>query len=255
MERSKIRFSFWKNLFFFAYLFIFSGVVQSIFPFHLQALTVEKGEKKLEAIHSKLDLRYGTFKDEYPEQLMAAMFIGRNAKVLELGGNIGRNSCVIASILKNSKNLVVSEPCLQYAEQLQENRDLNELEFQIERSAVSKVNLMQSGWTTIPSHELLPGYTLVEVISFKKLQKKYNIVFDTLVVDCEGALYQMLYDDPSILKNIDLVIIENDFLDIVKFNFVKEKFQQNGLQVVYSQAGGWGPCYDFFYQVWKKSKS
>ena len=39
------------------------------------------------------------------------------------------------------------------------------------------------------SDELLPGYKPVNTITLEELNNKYNIEFDTLVLDCEGAFY------------------------------------------------------------------
>ena len=38
---------------------------------------------------------------------MAVQFIHPRAKVLELGGNVGRNSCLIGRLLNDSSELVV----------------------------------------------------------------------------------------------------------------------------------------------------
>jgi hypothetical protein len=214
--------------------------------------TISSVEVKLQNIHSKLQLLHGNFQEEYPEQLMTAMYLSDDAKVLELGGNVGRNSCVIASILKNSKNLVTLESCPDSAVLLRKNRDINELKFNIEVSALSKRPLIQSGWTTIPSAVDLPGYFRLNIISFDDLQEKYDIKFDTLIADCEGALYYILQDDPEILKNMNMIIIENDFIDMQHMLDVQKLFCKYGLKLVYNQSGGWGPCYDHFYQVWKK---
>ena len=231
--------------------FAMIGVAQ-ICAVPLEGVSIHRAKAKLEVIHSKLRLVHGSLAEEYPEQLMAAMYVQKNAKVLELGGNVGRNSCVIATILKKSKNLVVVESSTESARLLQENRDANGLQFQIEASAISKVALVQNGWKTIPSDIDLPGYTRVNTINFKELKKKYGIQFDTLVVDCEGALYGILVDEPEMLKNINTIIIENDFDDIAHMEYVQNQFKQNGLKLSYNQAGGFGPCYDYFYQVWKK---
>lgn len=218
----------------------------------LEARSIEEATERLQTIHSQLHLIHGSLAEEYPEQLMSAMYLSKNAKVLELGGNVGRNSCVIASILKDSRNLVVVESFSEFAKLLQENRDVNGLHFHIEASAISQVPLIQNGWKTIPSEVDLPGYSRVNIISFSQLNEKYRIKFDTLVVDCEGALYYMLVDDPKILKHLKTIIIENDFNDLEHMNYVQKLFTENGLKCVYNQAGGWGPCYDYFYQVWKK---
>jgi len=216
----------------------------------------EKGEKKLKTVHSKLHLLHGRLSEEYPEQLMVATFLPEDAVVLELGGNVGRNSCVIASILKNPYNLVVAESSPSIAKQLQENRNHNGMHFHIEVAAISKVPLVQNFWSTIPSATDIPGYFRVNTITFADLEKKYNLTFDTLVVDCEGALYYMLRDDPSILKNIRLVIIENDFVDPQHYKDVAALFKANGLKLVYTKALEHVPtplpCKDYFFQVWSK---
>ena len=85
--------------------------------------------------------------------------------------------------------------------------------------------------------------------SFDDLEKKYNLVFDTLVIDCEGALYYILKDDPTILKNINLIIIENDFILDDHKKWVDDVFRYNGLKRIYNQNGG--GRIDFF-EVWKK---
>lgn len=110
--------------------------------------------KKLEDIQRKLILDYGSISDEYPEQEMAVMYIKPDDIVLELGGNIGRNSCVIASLLNDSKNLVVFECSHTFAQQLKENRDTNNFNFHIEDCAISKYDLYQKGWNTKPANEM-----------------------------------------------------------------------------------------------------
>ena len=217
----------------------------------LEALT-DDGVAHLNEIHSRLKLIHGKLLEEYPEQLMAAMFLPSNAKVIELGANVGRNTCVIGTILNDSRNLVAIESSKESAKLLQENRDYNQLQFHIEASAISKVRLIQSGWVTIPSEIDYPGYSPVDTITFDEVQKKYQIIFDTMVADCEGALYYILRDDPKILKNIKLILVENDYSNFQHFQYVIDLFRENGFQLVYNRAGGWGPCEQNFYQVWKK---
>lgn len=209
--------------------------------------------KKLQRIHSDHSLLHGSFSDEYPEQVMAVMFITKNDHVLEIGGNIGRNSCVIASILKNSANLVVVESDPDTAAILLENRDLNGFVFQIEDSAISEVPLIQKDWNTIPSNTMLPGYFSVKTITYGELKAKYNLQFNVLVADCEGALYYILNDDESLLDDVETIIVENDYTDRDHYDTVRMKFQAHGFKLVYNKAGGWGPCFNVFYQVWLKS--
>ena len=209
---------------------------------------------KLTNIHSKLKINYGSLNEEVPEQKMVVRYLTGNEKVLEIGGNIGRNSLVIASILDNNKNFVTLESDANIAKQLTENRDLNNFNFHVEFSALSNRKLIQIGWDTIPSDILLPNYNWINTITFEELKNKYNIEFDTLVLDCEGAFYYILMDMPEILNNINLIIMENDYHDIQQKYYIDEVLKKNNFYIDYVEAGGWGSCYNNFYEVWKKEK-
>jgi FkbM family methyltransferase len=207
---------------------------------------------KLTNIHSKLKINYGSFNEEFPEQNMVVNYLTGNEKVLEIGGNIGRNSLIIAYILNNDNNLVTLESDVNISKQLMENRDMNHFHFHIEPSALSNRKLIQKDWDTIPSDVLLEGYTWVNTITLEQLRTKYNIEFDTLILDCEGAFYYILMDMPDILNNINLIIMENDYRDISKKHYIDDVLIKNNFKVDYVESGGWGPCYNKFYEVWKK---
>jgi len=207
---------------------------------------------KIKNIQSKLKLHYGTFNEELPEQKMVIRYLSGSERVLEIGGNIGRNSLIIASVLENNNNLVTLESDENIAKQLTENRDVNNLKFHIECSALSNRKLIQKGWDTIPSDKLIEGYNWVNTITLESLKNKYNIVFDTLVLDCEGAFYYILMDMPEILDNINLIIMENDYHDITHKRYIDEILTQNNFNRNYVEGGGWGPCYNNFFEVWKK---
>lgn len=207
----------------------------------------------LNNIHSTLKIKYGSFNEELPEQRMAVRYLTGDERVLEIGGNIGRNSLIIASILKNSQNLVTLESDINIANQLTENRHLNNFNFHIESSALSTRKLIQKGWDTIPSDTLQAGYTWVNTISLVELKRKYNIEFDTLVLDCEGAFYYILMDMPEILDNVNLIIMENDYWDISKKIYIDQTLREKGFYVDYAEPGGWGPCANNFFEVWKRS--
>lgn len=218
----------------------------------------KKVEIKLSLIHSKLKIKYGSFYDEFPEQKMATKYLTGNEKVLEIGGNIGRNSLVIAQILRdgggelNDLNLVTMECANDTSKLLMENRNLNGLHFHIENSALSMKKLIQQGWNTLPSDTLLPGHTWVNTVTWNELKEKYRIDFDTLVLDCEGAFYYMLLDMPEMLENIKLIIMENDYWDLNHKNVVDAILIKNNFYVDYVESGGWGPCYHNFFEVWKR---
>ena len=210
-------------------------------------------DERLANIHKGLRLLHGSFQDEFPEQRMAVQYIRPTSTVLEIGGNIGRNSLVIASLLTNQLNMVVLETDPTIATQLRQNRDQNRLDFHIENSALSIRKLIQKGWDTMVSEELLPGYIPVSIISYDELVAKYKIAFDTLVLDCEGAFYYILQDMPEVLNGIQTIIMENDYHVLDHKKYVDATLESHGFKVDYQEAGGWGPCEDRFFQVWTRS--
>jgi len=227
----------------------------SIDKFTIEIVTESDIDDRTRAIQSKLKLKYGSFHEELPEQKMSVRYLTGNEKVLEIGGNIGRNSLIIATILKkfNNTNFVTLESDFTIANQLTENRDLNDFNFFIECSALSNRKLIQKGWETIPSDTLIEGYNHVKIITFDNLKHKYNIEFNTLVLDCEGAFYYILLDMPEILNNINLIIMENDYNDLTHKQYIDNVLLKNNFYLTYAEAGGWGPCYLTFFEVWKKS--
>ena len=214
--------------------------------------------ENLQNIQSNLVLHHGSFNAELPEQRMAVMYLTGSEKVLEIGGNIGRNSLVIASILKNAAyaGVLVSMECSPHiSEQLAQNRYVNRLEFYIENSALSNRKLIQRGWDTFPmENDVIPnGYTAVKTITLNELKQKYSVEFDTLVLDCEGAFYYILMDMPEILNGINLIIMENDYYNISHKQYIDRVMLENNFYRDYAEGGGWGPCVDNFFEVWKKN--
>jgi FkbM family methyltransferase len=211
-------------------------------------------DKKLNHIHSQLQIRHGSFCEEIPEQKMSVRYLKGNEKVLEIGGNIGRNSMIISYILNQESNsdFVVLESNMEYRHQLEENKIINHLNFHIESSALSKRNLIQKGWNTIESPIVMEGYQRVNIIDFYELQNKYKIIFDTLVIDCEGAFYYILIDMPYLLTNIKLILMENDYLQYEHKKIIDEILKLYGFRRDYVERGGWGPCEECFFEAWIK---
>lgn len=222
--------------------------------------------QKLYQLQRSLKIKYGTFYEELPEQKMAATYLTGNEKVLEIGGNIGRNSLIIAKLMgNNSLNYVTLESDDTVAEKLSENRDMNQLKFHIEPSALSKRPLIQktanmindtiviSNSDTIISDTVPQGFKRVNNITVDELQRKYDIVFDTLIIDCEGAFYYILQDFPEILDNINLIIMENDYTDIKQKEYIDETLISKQFKLNYFESGGREPCFSHFFEVWKKN--
>ena len=210
----------------------------------------------LHGIHAKLVLRHGTMNEEFPEQKMAVRFLDASSKVLEIGGNVGRNSLILASITDQS-SLVTLESDPTIARFLEENRDANQMTFHIEPSALSLRPLIQKGWDTIVSDVVLDGYKKIDTITLDELRAKYHIPFNTLVLDCEGAFYYILHDMPAILDGIQTIVMENDYYTVSHKEYIDETLRSKGFSCVYSET--LGPEYDYkrfpfqknFFEVWK----
>jgi hypothetical protein len=61
-------------------------------------------------------------------------------------------------------------------------------------------------------------------------------------------------DMPEILDNINLIIMENDYNDISQKKYIDEILKSNNFSVDYVESGGWGPCHNNFFEVWKTNK-
>ena len=46
--------------------------------------------------------------------------------------------------------------------------------------------------------------------------------------------------------------MENDYGDVSQKLYVDSILIKNNFYTDYVEAGGWGPCYNNFYEVWKK---
>uniref|UniRef100_A0A6C0KQ04 Methyltransferase FkbM domain-containing protein n=1 Tax=viral metagenome TaxID=1070528 RepID=A0A6C0KQ04_9ZZZZ len=209
--------------------------------------------ERLKALHQHLLFENGDITDELPEQLLSTQFIKEDAKVLEIGGNLGRNTLVISTLLKDPSQHVVLECNPKIVPLLQHNLRLNNYSTHVEPSALSYTKLLHMDWVTVPVSEANEGHkdwTEVPTITYEEIEKKYNIQFDTLVADCEGALYYILKDNPSVLDTIKLVIMENDYHDVDQKQMVDAILYLKGFTRAHHVRGGWGPCFEYFYEVW-----
>ncbi len=235
----------------------------------VQPPTAFDTDAKINFYHSQLRLTGGDITHEWREQSMAVNFLKPDARVLELGSNIGRNTLLIACILEDPRNLVTVECNPFFVELLRNNRFANRLDFHIEAAALSHRKLMQStdncrfgsaaeAWEAIPAEELPPGYEWIPTVTFSELEAKYDLRFDTLVADCEGALFYILEDDPELLTNITTIILESDYRVVEHKRSVEGVFAAYGFERVYSEALVPNltelpqECADSFWEVWKR---
>lgn len=218
-------------------------------------------DEKLRIIHAQLQFTGGDLRHEWVEQFNTLDYIGPEAKVLELGSAVGRNTLLISSILNDETNLVTLECNPATVEILRKNRSSNNFRFHIEPAALSYRRLMynQDLELTVPGEELQDGYEWINTITFEEIVEKYAIEFDTLVADCEGALYYILQDNDRILENMQTVILESDYRIAGQKWAVEAVFKKYGLQKIktWTLAAGDSSgipqeCIDSFWEVWKR---
>ena len=192
--------------------------------------------------------------DETYEQLMTLQFLRPDARVLELGGNVGRNSMLINDMLENKKHHVVLESSPEIAQCLQKNRDANQMEFHVEDAALSKRRLVQKqhSWQTVSTDDNVDGSFVVRNVTLPELEQKYGFQFNTLIADCEGGLFHILQDDPTVLDNITMIMVENDYFDQSKHEFVENMYIKKGFKKLYTDNHPQVQMrHDmFFFEVW-----
>jgi FkbM family methyltransferase len=194
---------------------------------------------------------------ELAEQQVIVEMVPPTATVLELGGNVGRASCVLASVLNDSSRLVVVEPDPASAEGLARNRDAHGFRFHVECCAVSSEPLVQRGWNTAPPSAATADWTPITTVPWRVLVDRYpHLRFDTLVVDNEGGLFSTLRDNPGLLADFNLLVVENDYGDEWQKRFVDAEATRAGLTLVLSRPLGYAlpsmPCTAEFYQAWAR---
>jgi len=217
-------------------------------------------QEKVDFYHAQLDFVGGDLNWELIEQINVAEFLGPDAKVLELGSGCGTNTMMISCILNDESNFVTLECNVNGAEVVRRNRDANNFRFKIEPAAMSYRKLMYNSqlMLTIPGEELQDGYEWINTITFEEITAKYGIEFDTLVADCEGALYYILQDNERLLENITTVILESDYRSADQKYAVEEIFGKYRLRKVKAwnlERGGVDlpqECRDSFWEVWKR---
>lgn len=225
---------------------------------HDAIIRTPAGWDRLYDIHRRLFVS-GDISAELSEQYMVARFLPSTATVLEIGANIGRNTMVIASILDDDTRLVTMETLPNIIPILEKQRSVNGFHFHIVNKALSSsTDLVQEhdNWLIrkqSPEAPLPSNQFRVPTVSWSELCLQFSpLVFDTLVLDCEGSFYHILHDFPTILDHIRLIIMENDYFEIAEKQFIDGVLSSKGFVRIYSEKGGWGPCADSFYEVWQK---
>ena len=164
---------------------------------------------------------------ERPEQEMIAKYLPADCCVLEMGGESGTTSLIINKLLKDPTKHVLVEPSQQSLPKLARTQEIYGTQFKVAHGFVGR-NREQ--------HEALwEECKYRQMFDLRDLEEMVNQKFDVLIVDCEGAFFNILKDMPDILDAAKLIIIEMDGPDD-KVPFVRDTLIHNGFLLVHSQA-------------------
>jgi FkbM family methyltransferase len=166
---------------------------------------------------------------EVQEQHDANAFIKPDDKVLELGARYGGVSITINKILKNKKDHVAVEPEAKVWNALEKNRNRHYCEFQICKGAISNKPLKMNeggynGFANFTSDAETNDIPLFKISDF-------NIDFNVLVVDCEGALQNFYNENKDFFKNLRLILYERDGIDC-NYEYLEDEFTKLGFRVI-----------------------
>jgi FkbM family methyltransferase len=151
---------------------------------------------------------------EQEERILLRKHLPRDAKVLELGACMGVISCVTNKLLSNPKDHVIVEVNPNLIATLEQNREMNSCGFEIFNGAVSTADDLKMSFNNVfilasSSHAKdNRAKSSVETKTITELASEYNIDFNCLVIDIEGAEYEFVHEFLGELKRFKTIFIE-----------------------------------------------
>lgn len=154
---------------------------------------------------------------ETTEWKLAKDYVKSNDIVLELGARFGSTSVTLNKIVEG-KNIICVEPDENVLETLENNRKINNCDFNIVKGIISKtkqsIHLSDYG-----THTTNDENGNIQLYDLWQLQKDYNLEFNVLIADCEGCLSTFFHYYKEFFKQLRLIIFEMDRPE--SFNYKK----------------------------------
>jgi hypothetical protein len=145
-------------------------------------------------------------KSELYEKALVSNFLQKDAKILELGGGCGHVSDIIQKIINNKDNHIIIEPEKGRAD------DLIKKHYKVFNGIISNEHLYLENKFVTVNKKTKKSEKIKNITNVNKLQEKYNIIFDTIIADCEGALPKIFEENPQLYDQINFIQIEYDWL-------------------------------------------
>ena len=180
------------------------------------------------------------------EQDDAEKYIQSDCIVLELGGRYGTVSAIINRKINNPFNHVVVEPDKIVWSALEKNKMATNSRFHIIKGFISnkKLTLEGNGYGATQKEDdtsTIPSYTLNEI------ETQFNLKFNTLVADCEGCLESFLDENPSLYRDLKLILMEEDQVAKCNYKKIKQNLLKHSFKEVASSFKG------IYRSVWIKT--
>jgi FkbM family methyltransferase len=176
----------------------------------------DKNMKIIQKIHDNLFFNFEG-SGEISERIGVYNNLNSEDVVLEIGGNKGGVSEVIASILKNPLNLVVVEPnkrsCQYLDELMTKKKRIINIFNGVVCDGVNKLECSQpESYDGYCDCKMTNNPRLTDNKTIPEIEKMFNLKFNVLVIDCEGC-YEHIFKylgKHDLLKNIQKIFIEWD---------------------------------------------
>lgn len=167
--------------------------------------------------------------EELPERMGILNHLHPESVVLEIGGGDGGVSILIAHVLTNSKHFLTIEANPFKAKKLLQLGHIFSKPFYVFNGVLTdgsyKLDCISKD---IKSYSICNNVVVnehTENLTFFDMQEKYNLKFDTLIIDCEGCYKYFLLDILK-LPQIKQVQIEWDG------EFLEDKILKEGFRLV-----------------------
>lgn len=184
---------------------------------------------------------------EWDEWMMASALVRPGSAILELGARWGTTSCFLSMFQNNSGRLVSVEPQPEAFSALVSNRETHHCNFYALRGLIGETPLRfhadNYGSRTSSDGE----GALVSNVRFEEIEAFVGFQFDTLLIDCEGCIQDLLplEEHQPLLQNIALILMEEDMAHHLrqkkKYEHWHGVFVRAGFQCIWHSHNNYDP--------------
>ncbi|WP_298542618.1 FkbM family methyltransferase [uncultured Aquimarina sp.] len=193
---------------------------------------------------------FDTYEKEEAEYL--SKYLSPDATVIELGGCLGFVSCLTNKILNDKTKHLVLEANPNLIPWIEKNKAENSCFFSVENVVITKEK-------EIPFyiHDLIVGGSLkrktgnqvsISGATFDSLQKKYDLIFDTLIMDIEGGELELFRNQKEEIAKFKMI-----FFEVHPFAGILTNEEAQECEDILSQLDFRIIKRDGHFQVWEKS--